>query len=135
MIKILILFDTGAANVAASGENRSLLTAFKTWYKCFSTNSIAICSTNKSIAGYHLGYLLKDLENTKDLALNTINELFRLYDEGAIKPQIDNIYPFSKIGEAMQRMHNRQNIGKVLLRPDNEGNNSETSEQAQEKTE
>lgn len=114
-----MIFYIGAANVSA-GENRSLLTAFKTWYKCFSTNSISIIQQNKSIAGYHLGYLLKDLEKTKDLALNTVNELFRLYNEGAIKPQVDSIHSFSKISEAMQRMHTRQNIGKVLLRPDDD---------------
>ncbi|CAF2698434.1 unnamed protein product [Rotaria sp. Silwood2] len=131
----------GASNVTASGENRSLLTAFKTWYKCFSTNSISILSDNKSIAGYHLGYLLKDLDSTKDIALNTIHELFRLYNEGAIKPKIDTIYPLSKVGEAMQRMHNRQNIGKILLQPDDETNankNDHTTseqEQAQEKIE
>jgi len=81
---------------------------------------------------------LKDLDATKEVAVNTMNELFRLYNEGALKPQVDNIYPFSKIGEAMQRMHNRQNIGKVLLRPDNEinnGDNNKTTEQEQEKTE
>ncbi|CAF3797259.1 unnamed protein product, partial [Rotaria sordida] len=112
----------GAANVAASGENRSLLTAFKTWYKCFSTNSLSILSDNKSIAGYHLGYLLKYFDSGKEIALKTIDELFRLYNEGAIKPQIDSIYPLSKVGEAMQRMHNRQNIGKILLQPDDEAN-------------
>jgi NADPH:quinone reductase-like Zn-dependent oxidoreductase len=128
----------GAANVAASGENRSLLAAFKTWYRCFATNSLSIVSNNKSIAGYHLGYLLKDSGETRDIALSAVNELFRLYNEGAIKPQLDNIYPYSKIGEAMQRMHNRQNIGKVLLRPDNETNvneDNQTGEQEQEKTE
>ncbi len=128
----------GAANVAASGENRSFLTVFKTWYRCFATNSLSIVSNNKSIAGYHLGYLLKDSGETRDIALSAVNELFRLYNEGAIKPQLDNIYPYSKIGEAMQRMHNRQNIGKVLLRPDNETNANEdnqTGEQEQEKTE
>ena len=67
-----------------------------------------------------MGYLLKDLDSSKELAFNTINELFRLYNEGALKPQIDNIYSFSNIGEAMQRMHNRLNIGKVLLQPDND---------------
>lgn len=110
----------GAANVAANGENRSLLTEFKTWYRCFSTNSLSIPSQNKSIAGYHLGYLLKDPEANKDVALNALTELFRLYEEGAIKPQIDTIFPFSKVGDAMQRMHLRQNVGKVLLRPDEE---------------
>ena len=85
-----------------------------------------------------MGYLLKDLDSTKDVAFNTINELFRLYDEGAIKPQIDTVYPFSKIGEAMQRMHNRQNIGKVLLRPDDLADMTEkltTTEQTEDKTE
>jgi NADPH:quinone reductase-like Zn-dependent oxidoreductase len=140
IINLFIFLYIGAANVAASGENRSYLTAFKTWYKCFTTNSLSILSNNKSIAGYHLGYLLKDLDNTKDPASNTINELFRLYNEGALKPQIDSIYPFSKIDEAMKRMHNRQNIGKVLLRPDNETNDTENNEvieqeQEQEKTE
>ncbi len=125
MIGIFILLNIGAANVAASGENRSYLTAIKTWYKCFSTNSLSICSNNKSIAGYHLGYLLKDLDSTEAIASYTINELFRLYNEGALKPKIDNIYPFSKTGEAMQRMHNRQNVGKVLLEPDHETNNND----------
>jgi NADPH:quinone reductase-like Zn-dependent oxidoreductase len=116
-INALLSISVGAANVA-SGENRSLMSAFKTWYKCFSTNSISILSSNKSIAGYHLGYLLKDGESQKQVAYEALNELFRLYEHGAIKPTIDQVYPFSKIGEAMQRMHNRQNIGKVLLQPD-----------------
>ena len=127
----------GAANVS-SGESRSLVSAFKTWYKCFATNSISILSTNKSIAGYHLGYLLQDLENNRDTALNAINELFRLYEEDAIKPQVDTVHPFSKIGEAMQRMHNRQNVGKVLLRPDDDTNSSaksEVTEEVEEKSE
>lgn len=119
----------GAANVVASGENRSYLTALKTWYKCFSTDSLAILSNNKSIAGYHLGYLMKDLDSTNEIASSTITELFRLYNIGAIKPQIDSIFPFSKIGDAMQRMHLRQNVGKVLLRPDT-GNGSEEPQQS-----
>ena len=126
------MFVSGAANVAASGENRSLLTAFKTWYKCFSTNSLSILSSNKSIAGYHLGYLLKDLEVTKDLAATAIQELFRLFGEGVLKPQIDSVYPYSKIKEAMQRMHNRQNVGKVLLQPDSEQKKDTTEEKQRE---
>lgn len=69
------------------------------------------------------------------MALDTINELFRLYEEGALKPQVDTVYPFSKIGDAMQRMHNRQNVGKVLLRPDSDSSNSVQEEETQEMTE
>lgn len=79
-----------------------------------------------------MGYLLKDLEVTKDIAASTIQELFRLFSEGALKPQIDSVYPYSKIREAMQRMHNRQNVGKVLLQPDSEQKNGVTEEKQSE---
>jgi len=108
----------GAANIAASGQNRSLFTVVKTWFKCFSTNSINIIQTNKAMCGYHLGYLLLDGKDTDDIARTTIAELMKLYATGAIKPQIDNIYTYSKVVDAMERMHSRQNIGKILLRPD-----------------
>ncbi|CAF1032331.1 unnamed protein product [Didymodactylos carnosus] len=108
----------GAANVAAGGENRSLLTAMKTWFKCFSTNSFDIMQTNKAICGYHLGYLLKNEKEITDLARTAIENLLRLYKEGLIKPKIDQIFSFSNVGEAMHRMHSRQNIGKILLTPD-----------------
>lgn len=74
---------------------------------------------------------MKDLETSREIAANTIGELFRLYDEGAIKPQVDSVFPFSKIGEAMQRMHNRQNVGKVLLKPDEDAQNAATEKAAQ----
>ena len=96
---------------------------------------MSILSQNKSIAGYHLGYLFKDSDHTKEVTVNTVNELFRLFNEGALKPQIDSVYPFSKVGEAMQRMHNRQNVGKVLLKPDQYTNEKETTQPTEEKTE
>lgn len=43
-----------------------------------------------------------------------------MYKQGKIKIKIDSTYSFSKIGEAMKRLHSRQNIGKVLLKPDYE---------------
>jgi NADPH:quinone reductase-like Zn-dependent oxidoreductase len=66
------------------------------------------------------------MDTNKNIALNTLDELFRLYNDGVIKPQIDHVYPFSKIGDAMQRMHNRQNIGKILLQPDDDISKNDT---------
>jgi NADPH:quinone reductase-like Zn-dependent oxidoreductase len=40
-----------------------------------------------------------------------------LWDEGKIKLHIDTSFPFSQAGDAHRRILQRQNIGKVLLKP------------------
>lgn len=102
-----------------TSENRSLMNAFKTWWKCLSINSLEIMHENKSISGYHLGVLLNNPSFIKT-ALKDIHKLFNLYEEGKIKIRIDSTYPYSKIGEAMKRMHSRLNVGKIILKPDSE---------------
>jgi hypothetical protein len=76
-------------------------------------------SENKMVGGYHLGYLLNNPVLSAQL-LNDINVLLEMYKQGKIKIKIDSTYSFSKVGEAMKRLHSRQNIGKVLLKPDYE---------------
>jgi len=102
-----------------TGESRSLASMFKTWWKCLSINSLEIISENKSVSGYHLGYLLNNpafmATATKD-----IDSLLRMWTEEKIKIQIDSTYGFSKVGEAMKRIHQRLNVGKIILKPDAE---------------
>lgn len=107
----------GAASMTT--ESRSLVNAFKAWWKCLSINSLDIVSENKSVSGYHLGYLLNNPVVAKEM-LNDINLLLEMYHKGQIKIKIDSTYSFSKIGEAMKRMHSRQNIGKIIVKPDAE---------------
>ena len=95
------------------------MTAFKAWWKCLSVNSIDILSENKTVGGYHLGYLIGNPAVSKEL-MTDLNILLDLYQSNKIKVKIDSIFPFSKIGEAMKRMHSRQNVGKIILKPDSE---------------
>ncbi len=74
-------------------------------------------SENKSVSGYHLGYLLLN-EKAAQKALKDINTLIDMYKNKKIKINVDSEYPFSKISEAMKRMHSRQNVGKIILKPD-----------------
>jgi hypothetical protein len=115
----------GAASMTT--ESRSLISAFKTWWKCLTINSMEIISDNKSVSGYHLGYLFLN-ETALRKTLKDIDILLGLYKEGKIKMQIDSVFPYSKIGEAMKRMHTRQNIGKIILKPDCEIQETITSE-------
>ncbi len=102
-----------------TGESRSLMNAFKTWWKCLSVNSMEIMNENKSVSGYHLGVLAKNPAFVKTVTQD-INTLIGLYEQGKIKIVIDSTYSFSKIGEAMKRMHQRLNVGKIILKPDSE---------------
>lgn len=107
----------GAASMTS--ESRSLTNMFKAWWKCLSINSLEIVSENKTISGYHLGVLLNN-PNFLSTAITDINVLFRMYTEKKIKIVIDSTYGFSKVGEAMKRMHQRLNVGKIILKPDSE---------------
>jgi len=40
-----------------------------------------------------------------------------LWEQGKIKPHIDTTYPFARAADAHRRILQRQNIGKVLLKP------------------
>ncbi len=44
-------------------------------------------------------------------------KLYRLYEQGAIKPLIGEVLPLSQAPEALRRVTSRGSVGKVLLRP------------------
>ncbi|XP_061822084.1 synaptic vesicle membrane protein VAT-1 homolog [Nerophis lumbriciformis] len=104
----LIVF--GAAN-CVTGQKRSLLAMMKTWYNQLSINTMKLMQTNKAVCGFHLSYM--DDGHIQD----AMASLLELYRQGKIKPHIDSCYHFEEVADAMRRMHERQNIGKVILLP------------------
>ncbi|XP_041829542.1 synaptic vesicle membrane protein VAT-1 homolog [Melanotaenia boesemani] len=107
---MLIVF--GAAN-CVTGQKKNLLAVAKTWYNQFSLNTLKLMQTNKAISGFHLGHM-----SDETLLVDTMSKLLELYKQGKIKPRIDSCYHFEEVAEAMKRMHERQNIGKVILLPE-----------------
>lgn len=102
----------GAAN-GVTGQKRNLLALAKLWYHQLSLSTLKLMQANKAVGGFHLGYL-KD----EELITKTIVKLMELYCQGKIKPKIDSCFHFEEVADAMRRMHDRQNIGKVILLPD-----------------
>jgi NADPH:quinone reductase-like Zn-dependent oxidoreductase len=100
-------------------ENRSLIAALRGWWSTLRISSLDILSTNKAIGGYHLGYIMPNLAMRPKIN-DDLKKLFEMYENGQIKICIDTVLPFSKIGEAMHRMHARKNVGKIILVPDSE---------------
>lgn len=102
----------GAAN-GVTGQKRNLLALAKLWYHQLSLSTLKLMQANKAVCGFHLGYL-KD----EDLIRQTMDKLLELYSQGKIKPKIDSRFHFEEVADAMRRMHERQNVGKVILLPE-----------------
>ncbi|KAM7370759.1 hypothetical protein PAMP_010282 [Pampus punctatissimus] len=106
----LIVF--GAAN-CVTGQKKNLLAMAKTWYNQLSLTTMKLMQSNKAVCGFHLGYI-----SDEQLIISTMSILLELYSQGKIKPHIDSCYHFEEVADAMRRMHERQNIGKVILLPE-----------------
>uniref|UniRef100_G3NSV9 Vesicle amine transport 1 n=1 Tax=Gasterosteus aculeatus aculeatus TaxID=481459 RepID=G3NSV9_GASAC len=106
----LIVF--GESPNCVTGQKKNLFAIAKTWYNQLSLNTLKLMQANKSVGGFHLGYL------TDELIGRAMFKLLELYGQGKIKPRIDSCYHFEEVTDAMRRMHERQNIGKVILLPE-----------------
>ncbi|XP_051570744.1 synaptic vesicle membrane protein VAT-1 homolog [Myxocyprinus asiaticus] len=104
------LISYGAANMLA-GQKKNLFAVAKTWYQQFSVHTLSLIQGNRSVCGFHLGYL----DSETELISQAMTVILDLYRQGKIKPRIDSTYHLEQVGDAMRRMQERNNIGKILL--------------------
>jgi len=105
----------GAANTV-TGPQRNLWQVVKTWWGSKNYNPIFMISSNKQVAGYHLGFLV----DYPELIEEAVEELMQMYQKSLIKPHIDSTWAYEDVAKAMARMHERKNVGKVILSPQKE---------------
>ncbi|XP_077068332.1 synaptic vesicle membrane protein VAT-1 homolog [Siphateles boraxobius] len=104
------LISYGAANMLA-GQKKNLFAVAKTWYQQFSVHTLSLIQGNRSVCGFHLGYL----DSESELIAQAMAVIMDLYKQGKIKPRIDSTYHLEQVGDAMRRMQERHNIGKIIL--------------------
>ncbi|XP_016896287.1 synaptic vesicle membrane protein VAT-1 homolog isoform X1 [Cynoglossus semilaevis] len=104
------LITYGAANMLA-GQKKNLIAVAKNWYHQFSIHTLSLIQGNKSVCGFHLGYL----EGETELITEAMNSILDLYKQDKIKPRIDSTWHLEQVGDAMRKMQERNNIGKVIL--------------------
>ncbi|XP_051988283.1 synaptic vesicle membrane protein VAT-1 homolog [Xyrauchen texanus] len=104
------LISYGAANMLA-GQKKNLFAVAKTWYQQFSVHTLSLIQGNRSVCGFHLGYL----DSETELISQAMTAILDLYRQGRIKPRIDSTYHLEQVGDAMRRMQERNNIGKIIL--------------------
>ncbi|MFQ5777425.1 MAG: medium chain dehydrogenase/reductase family protein [Terriglobia bacterium] len=96
---------------AVAGRNRSLK-ALGAWWETPSFNAMDLMGKNRAIIGVHLGTMGR-AEPARVRAW--MEEMFKLYQQGKIKPHIGKTFPLAEAAAAHDFIHDRKNVGKVLL--------------------
>lgn len=71
------------------------------------------------MSGFNFRHLIRQPE-CHEYVQENVNTVFRMWKEGVIKPVIDSTWALEDAIDAMQKMHDRKNIGKILLDPNME---------------
>jgi len=105
----------GSANMV-TGENRSFLAMAKGWWtQVERVSPLKLFEENKAISGLHLRHLLKQ---SPQLVQKAMDLVWNMMADGTIEPITDSTFHYETVTLGMQRLHDRKNIGKVLISPE-----------------
>jgi NADPH:quinone reductase-like Zn-dependent oxidoreductase len=74
---------------------------------------LQLMNQNRTVSGVNIGRMWGQIATLRE----ELQAVLALWEKGSVKPHIDRTYPFAEAAAAHRRILQRQNIGKVLLRP------------------
>jgi synaptic vesicle membrane protein VAT-1 len=101
----------GLADAAGSTGKRNLVRGLTALAQTPRFHPLRLMSQNLAVIGISLG----QLGSRGALLRRELEDIFHLYADGKIKPVIAKIFPLDQAGAAHQFLHDRKNIGKVIL--------------------
>jgi synaptic vesicle membrane protein VAT-1 len=101
----------GLSDAAGPTGKRSLLRGLKALAQTPRFHPLKLMAQNLAVIGVSLGVM----ESRGALLRGELDELFRMYTAGKIKPVIGKTFPLDQAAAAHQYIHDRKNIGKVIL--------------------
>jgi len=105
----LVVYGFSAA--AGPDGKRSPLRALRAYLGTPRFHPLKLMARNAAVIGVNLG----EVRSRGALLRAELSEIFRLHAEGKIKPVIAKTFPLEQGAAAHQYIHERKNIGKVLL--------------------
>ncbi|XP_071172762.1 synaptic vesicle membrane protein VAT-1 homolog-like isoform X2 [Mytilus galloprovincialis] len=105
----------GSSNIV-TGETKSFFSFAKSWWQVDKISPIKLYDENKCIAGFQLRHLVFK-QGQYQYVKQVMEQLFKLYNDGKIRPVIDSAWALEDVGDAMQKLHDRKNVGKIILDP------------------
>lgn len=101
------------ASGLAEGTTRNLVKALWGLIRFPKFGPLALMNDNRAVAGVNLGHLWSE----ESLLAPQMETLLRYARERKVTPRVDRSFPFAEAAAAHQYIHDRRNIGKVLLIP------------------
>jgi len=101
----------GFSSAAGPEGKRSLWRGAKALLATPRFHPLKLMRHNIAVIGVHLGRLGR----RSTLLRQELEEIFRMYAAGQVKPVIGKMFPLEEAAEAHRYIHTRQNVGKVLL--------------------
>ncbi|XP_065090005.1 synaptic vesicle membrane protein VAT-1 homolog-like [Ochlerotatus camptorhynchus] len=105
----------GSSNVV-TGETKSFFSVARSWWQVDKVSPIKLFDENKSLTGFNLRHLLYQ-QGGSEYVRSTVEKILALWKDGKVKPVVDSAWALEDVAEAMQKMHDRKNIGKLVLDP------------------
>lgn len=105
----------GTSNVV-TGETKGFFSAARCWWQVDKVSPLKLFDENRSLAGFNLRHLMYQQDGATHVA-ETVKKVFKLFQDGKIKPLLDSTWALEDVVEAMQKMHDRKNVGKMILDP------------------
>ena len=99
------------ASVLSDGSTRNIVKTLWRVLRFPRFGPIALMNGNKSVAGVNLGHIWND----EALLAPQIQALLGYAGEGKLTPRVDRAFPLAEAAAAHRYIHERRNIGKVLL--------------------
>lgn len=99
-----------------AGETKSFFSFAKSWWQVDKVSPVKLFYESKVISGFNLRNLLYQ-QNMHEYVSGVVAKVFDLYEKKKITPVVDSTWAFEDVAEAMQKMHDRKNIGKLMLDP------------------
>jgi hypothetical protein len=100
------------------GESKNYFAIAKNWWNVDKVSPLKLYEENRSLSGFNLhNFIFNNMSSSRRHILDIYSKLFALYRDGLIKPIIDSVHSFDDVSTALAKLHERQNIGKVLLEP------------------
>jgi NADPH:quinone reductase-like Zn-dependent oxidoreductase len=101
---------TYGLSAMAPGPKPRPFAKIRAWLAAPRFDPLRMMGANRGLFGVHLG-AFRDMSRLAELR----DELFTWLAEGKITPVIDSVHPAAEAAAAHQHMHDRRNIGKILL--------------------
>lgn len=99
------------ASVLSEGSRRNVVKIVWRVFRFPRFGPLALMNDNKSVAGVNLGHLWND----QALLMPQVEALLGYAREGRLTPRVDRTFPLAEAAAAHRHIHERRNIGKVVL--------------------